>query len=208
MGHKYANYFPFKCGIIESLFFRYSVTCDLGQGHLILGKIIEPSVLTSVDLVAIQGICSNLDQQTAKIYHRALISGIVYTTANYARSKVRKDNILCFDRSGQKIFGNAQQYVSFCTNQCTQCPQPCKHVVLIHQFTEIQTNISDDTLTGATGKQVHCVYQTRHVIYIYIAFRFYIYIHIIFSLYIVKSRHTLQERYAASVFTYISTLQM
>ena len=163
MGHKYANLHSNMGYLKISFIRRYSVTCDLGQGHLILGKITEPSLLTSVDLVAIQGICSSFNQQTAKLYHRVLISGMVYTTSNYVRSKIRKDNILCFNRNGQKIFGSAKQYVSFCTNQCTQCLQPCQHIVLINIFAEIQTNISEDTLTGATAKQVHCVHQTRHV---------------------------------------------
>ena len=138
----------------------------MGDGHLVLGKILDESMLTTSDLEAIQEICSSINQSTVKLYHRVLISGTVYTTSSYMRSKFRKDDILCLKRNDQKYFGSAKQYISFCASNCTECLKPCQHVAIVSHFIEIPTNISTDNLTGATLKHIHCVQPTRHVMYI------------------------------------------
>ena len=133
---------------------------------MVLGRILDASVLTPPDLMAIQEICSCINQSTVKVYHRVLISGTVYTTSNYIRSKIRNDYILCMKRQ-KKIFGSAKQYISFCRSTCTNCRKPCQHVAIVSDFTEIAVNISTDTLTGAALKHIHCVQPTRYVMYIY-----------------------------------------
>ena len=79
---------------------RYSITEAIGKSHLILGKISEPSVLTPDDIAAIQERTS-FCQQTAKLYHRVIISGTMYTSSSYTRPKITNDSILSFKDDGQ-----------------------------------------------------------------------------------------------------------
>ena len=107
--------------------------------------------------------CSSIHQTTSKLYHRLLISGTIYTSSAYMRSKTRKDSVLCFKRGGEKSFGNAKCYVSFCTNDCIGCTQPCKHVVIVNLYSILPINLSTDNITGATARHIHCVQPLRHV---------------------------------------------
>ena len=100
----------------------------------------------------------NVQQSTAKLYHRVMISGIVYTTVSYMRSKIKTDCVLCFRSNGQKFFGIAKHYLSCCTTNCTECLKPCKHIIIAipYQILPLAGN--------TTIRQVHRVCSTRFVV--------------------------------------------
>ena len=81
------------------------------------------------------------------------------------RSKVKNDSILCLKRDGQKYFGVAKHYVSFCTNDCITCLKPCKHFVIVVPYKVLPVTIGTDEITGATARHVHCVCSTRLATY-------------------------------------------
>lgn len=99
-----------------------------------------------------------------KLYHRVIISGILYTSSAYTRSKIKNDSVLCFKKEGQKHFGRAKSYVSFCTNECLGCTEPCKHMVIVTAYGILPVNIGTDEITGATAQHVHCVQPLRYVL--------------------------------------------
>lgn len=150
---------------INMVLYRYSITQAIGKSHLILGKISEPSVLTPDDIAAIQERTS-FCQQTAKLYHRVIISGTMYTSSAYTRSKITNDSILSFKGDGQKQFGCAKCYVSFCTNDCLDCPKLCKHMVIVELYRILPVIIGTDKITGATAQHIRCVQPLRYIYFI------------------------------------------
>ena len=144
--------------LIYGVYSRYSITCDLKHGHSVLGKISNLSSLTSDEVALLREY--NVQQSTVKLYHRVIISGIVYTTVSYMRSKVKTDCVLCFRSNGQKFFGIAKHYLSFCTTSCTECLKPCKHIVIAMPFQILPLGI----IASSTIRQVHRVCSTRFVI--------------------------------------------
>lgn len=136
---------------------RYSVTCDLGQSHHVLGKISSLPSLPSDELLALDHEQLNIQQSSAILYHRMIIAGILYTTASYKRSKVKADRVLCLKRNEQKFFGVAKHYASFCTTDCNGCLKPCKHIV----FVTLMQPRRDRATAALRDTHVYHVYSTR-----------------------------------------------
>ena len=126
---------------------------------MVLGKISNLSSLTSDEVTLLREY--NVQESTAKLYHRVMISGIVYTTVSYMRSKVKTDCVLCFRSNGQKFFGIAKRYLSFCTANCTECLKPCKHIVIAILYQILPLGIMAG---NTTIRQVHRVCSTRFVV--------------------------------------------
>ena len=181
------------CGYLDlnlQSFYRYSVTCDLGEGHLALGKVSNSSILSG-EVTAIQEFV-HIHLTTARVYHRLLKSGTVYSTSMYARSKIRCDSIFCFKRDGCKEFGIAKHYVSFCTVCCISGvgSHPCQHIDVVTPFEEI--NWQNDIIE-ATARHIHCVRSSRYVNYMQ---------DIVLMIYfIAKPKFSSQEIYVENVYT-------
>ena len=144
------------------MFCRYSIIHAIGQNYLILGKINEAYLLTSDDILAIQEHTS-ISLPTVKLYHRIIISGTLYTSSAYTCSKIKNDSVLCSKIEGQKYFGYAKCYSSFCTNECVGCTEPCKHIVIVTPYRVLPVNIGTDEITGATAQHMHCIQPLRYV---------------------------------------------
>lgn len=138
---------------------RYSITSDLGQSHLVLGKISNLSSLLPDELALLLSNCA-IQQSTAKVYHRVLISGILHTTTSYLRSKVKSDCVLCFRQNGERIFGNAKHYLSYCTTSCTDCMKPCMHSVIVMCYQILPLDFRTD---GTIFRHVYRISSTRFV---------------------------------------------
>ena len=113
------------------------------------------ATLSPTDVAAIQQ-CSAINTMTAKVYYRL---GIVYSTVSYMRSKIKNDSVLCFQRDGQKEFGSAKHYVSFCTNNCssTECSFPCQHVVIVTPYEVLPSTWNNSRAEGAAARHIHHV---------------------------------------------------
>ena len=143
------------------LFYRYSITCELNQGHLVLGKVTNISVVPSTEKALLEEY--DIDYSTAKCYHRTLVSGVLYTSASYKRSQVKNDSILYFRRNNHPVFGIAQHYISFCNTSCTRCTRLCKSLVIMLVYNILPDKIDTDRLTGATAVQIFHVQSTGYV---------------------------------------------
>ena len=141
-----------------SLYYRYSITRDLNQSHLVLGKMGNLTSLQPDELAILSGY--DMEQSTAKIYHRVLISGILYTTSSYLRAKVKSDCVLSFKRNGEWTFGIVKHYLSFCNTTCADCMKPCKHCVIITPYKILPLGFRPD---GTTIEHIHRIFSTKFV---------------------------------------------
>ena len=125
---------------------RYSITCELGQGHLVLGKVSGISVLTQEEMALLE--IYNINFSTVKLYHRVIHAGILYTSTSYnRRSKVKNDSVMLLKQEQQMFLGIAKHYLSFCSTNCTTCAAPCKHLAIIQLYNILPDRIGKDTLT-------------------------------------------------------------
>ena len=111
---------------------RYSITVNAGEGHLVLGRVAQTSELTDPEQVEIHKLCPSAVLKNALVYHRVMVSGVVYTNESYRRSATTNDYTLCFQDGTQKTIGTALKYLSFCSNNCKSCIAFCQHVVLVN----------------------------------------------------------------------------
>lgn len=140
---------------------RYSVTADLGQAHLVLGKLTKSSGLMAAEVSVVQETFPSAKLEDSIVYSRVLISGVMYTSTSYKRSTTTNDHTLCLKQERQKLFGSALKYLSFCTHSCTACSKFCTHVVIINNHPIVPSLISTDTITGATAQHIHCIGHPR-----------------------------------------------
>lgn len=136
---------------------RYTVTADLGQAHLVLGKLTKSNGLTDAEATAVREIFPSAKLEDYVVYSRVLISGVLYTSTSYKRHTATNDHTLCLKQRLQKLFGSALKYLSFCTHNCTACSIFCTHVVIVHSHSILPCVISTDTITRATAQHIHCI---------------------------------------------------
>lgn len=86
--------FYYKC--------RYSITADIGDGHLVLGRKFSFSHLKEDDISAVLSIYPTADLLGCIVYQRLLISGVLYTSAAYSRSQIKCDYLLCVIKGSSK----------------------------------------------------------------------------------------------------------
>lgn len=111
---------------------RYSITVNAGQGHLVLGRVTEPSEVTDPELMEVRKLCPSAMLEGALVYHRVMVSGVVYSNESYRRSATTNDYTLCLQDGTQKTIGTALKYMSFCSKDCKSCTAFCQHVVLVN----------------------------------------------------------------------------
>lgn len=126
---------------------RYRITSDLGQGHLVLGKLVFSSNgLTDLEATAIQNTFPTANLNRCIIYNRALINGTLYASTSYKRSTSKCDYLLCVVNNAgiSKTVGSAIKYVSFCLDACS-CSKYCQHIVIVKVHT-----------SNSTARYIHC----------------------------------------------------
>lgn len=107
--------------------YRYSVTANAGQGHLVLGKVSQPTQLSNAEVTAVHQLCpsATLEGALTYIYNRVLVSGVVYTNLSYRQSSTNDYTLLLKDGTIAK----AVKYLSFCSSSCKT---PDTHLVLVY----------------------------------------------------------------------------
>ena len=153
--------------------YRYSVTCEFGQGHQVLGKVSRLPPLTSEERIQLEEY--NIAYSTVKHYHRVILKGTLYSSTSYiTHSQVKNDSAVLLHHDGHSYLGAIKDCLSFCRTNCIACTQLCQHVVIILLYTILPNRIGHDDLTGATAAQIfHCSltrfsYFTTAIIYILI----------------------------------------
>ena len=148
-------------GVKILLGYRYTVTADIGQAHLVLGKLATSNELVEAEATAVRDAfpCANLED--CIVYSRILISGVMHTSTSYKRSTTTNDHTVCLKQGQQKLFGSALKYLSFCTSNCAKCSTFCTHVIIVNNYSVIPYLISSDTITGATAQHIHCISHPR-----------------------------------------------
>ena len=148
-------------GVKVLLEYRYTVTADVGQGHLVLGKLATSNELVEAETTAVRDAFPGANLEDCIVYGRILISGVMYTSTSYKRSTSTNDHTVCLKQGQQKLFGSALKYLSFCAYNCTKCPTFCNHVIIVNNYSVIPYLISSDTITGATAQHIHRVSHSR-----------------------------------------------
>ena len=141
--------------------YRYSVTVDAGNGHLILGKISRGCDLSDVEEAAVFKQFPSANLKDCMVYNRILISGVIYTATSYRRSSTTNDHLVCIKHGSNKAIGSAVKYLSFCTKECLSCSKCCYHIILVDIHHILQSNLSTDTITKATARHVHQITHPR-----------------------------------------------
>lgn len=72
---------------------RYKITGDVGDGHKVLGKLMNYSMLSTRELDKLVSDVAMMDTSKCAVYGRVLLSGVLYTSAMYHRSEVTNDSI-------------------------------------------------------------------------------------------------------------------
>ena len=140
---------------------RYAITSDIGQGHLVLGKLVNSNELVEAEATAVCDAFPRANLANCVLYSRVLISGIIYTSTSYKRSTTTNDHTVCLKEGQQKLFGSALKYLSFCNYNCTKCPTFCTHVIVVNTYSVSPYCISNDTITGATAQHINCINHLR-----------------------------------------------
>ena len=141
--------------------YRYTITADVGQAHLVLGKVATSKELVEAETTAVRDAFPYANLETCSVYGRILIPGVMYTSTSYKRSTTTNDHTICLKVGEQKLFGSAVKYLSLCTYNCTKCSKYCTHVIIVKTYSVIPFLISSDTITGATAQHIHCIGHPR-----------------------------------------------
>jgi len=135
---------------------RYSVTCEFGRSHQVLGKVSRIPQLTPEEMEQLEEF--NVAYSTMKHYRRVILRGTLYSSMSYrTESMVKNDSVVLIHHNGQMHLGAIKDFLSFCSTSCVTCTQPCEHVVIILPYTIHPDRIGRDDLTNATAAQIfHC----------------------------------------------------
>lgn len=144
---------------------RYHVTANLGQGHLVLGKVCSTAELTADEEAAIADVLSEANIKQGKLYHRVLINRVLYTSSSYHRCLSATDNVFCFVEGAMKFIGCAQKYVSVCSMNCNDCSAPCHHFAIVESLQILECQIVTDTISGSTTEHHHRVSHSRYSVW-------------------------------------------
>ena len=110
--------------------YRYTVTADVGQGHLVLGKLATSKELVEAEAKAVRDAfpCGNLED--CIVYSRILISGVMYTSTSYKRSTSTNDHTCPLEaRTAEVVWVRTEVsqflYLQLC--QMSNILYPCNH---------------------------------------------------------------------------------
>jgi hypothetical protein len=143
-----------------SLYCRYKVTADLGQGHLVLGKLSSSADLTMEEIASVKQLLQEANLKKGTLYHRVMINGIVYTSTNYHQfTKAMNDHIFTIVEGNVKFVASAQKYVSVCKVDCVNCSSPCQHIMIVKVLPILEYQIITETITGTTTQHHHRICQ-------------------------------------------------
>ena len=108
--------------------YRYAITFDVRQGHLVLGKVVNSNELVEARATVVCDAFTSANLANSVLYSRILISGIIYTSTLYKRFTTTNDHIVRLKEGQQKLFESALKYVNFCKYNCTKFTKHFGHM--------------------------------------------------------------------------------
>lgn len=123
---------------------RYKIAGDVGDGHKVLGKLMNCSMLSTRELDKLVSDVAMMDTSRCAVYGRVLLSGVLYTSAMYHRSEITNDSIV---RLKTGDIGTIEKFVSFCEKDCTACNEStfCKHHIIVSIHPSFPYDFIDQT---------------------------------------------------------------
>ena len=110
------------------------------------------NVLTGEELAKLTE-CVNVGK--CAVYSRLMLSGVLYSSAQYNRSGITNDSIISLTQYGKTMIGTTQKFVSCCNNDCVSCTAStyCSHFVVVATHPTFPFGITDEA-TNSTAQHV------------------------------------------------------
>ena len=121
------------------------------MGHHVLGK----QYSYSTEMGAIISAFPMIKLTTSVVYYRALINGILCTSASYMRCSNRSDHLVCIRKNMDILIGSVQVFVSFCTIDCS-CSTLCHHVAVVKRHP-----LQNAAPSMASMQHIHCIREPK-----------------------------------------------